>query len=719
MKKFLSLFVLLVAIVTGAQAADYTAPATKQYGDITFLDVSGTDANVTVSTNEYLTYGAYYIAQTKKITTWYNSSDGSPAGNKENGVIGDFSSQGFIKVTVTTQDDTNGDGGLKSHNTRIRFYYVTGATSVAGLVKDNSTSKYTQLLIQEVAEDGTLGTATTIDGNKSTSQYVIDGGTLDPTKYYKVSFSSNAGSNCVVYQVRFGKPATKNVTSKVLTGININGEAWDIAGLSENAATISTAYNGLPEVEFVYTINYDDETADENQTETVTASQDGENYVAASTVLTSNVTLTFDNVTIAKQDAGLAYATASVTKKVKGATLTNALTNPNGVTVTYSISDNGTGSTINASTGAVVVGGTAGSETITATFEGDALYNAGNATYTLVVAEGSAQSTVSEATTWTWDNITPKSQIDYDPKPTFVLADEDALDFSSFGDATAIKLLDAQRSMYKGKAWCAQAGGFTIEVAKAGTINVSFSGTNPNDRAVYVNDVKVADYNSTDKAETGDVAVEAGTVTFLFKEGDGGTLGRIYSITYTPFESQNITVGTSGFATAGLPFATTVPEGVTAYAVESVSGTTVTVSSAIAAGTTIPGNKGYIIVAAPETYTFTEVASAEYDGTNKLEATGKTAKTATEEAPIYVLTANETTQKVSFKKATSGSLGAYKAYLPGDVASAQSLTISFADDVATAINGIEEAEAQAAPVKVITANGIQIGKYNVAGQQVK
>ncbi len=38
----------------------------------------------------------------------------------------------------------------------------------------------------------------------------------------------------------------------------------------------------------------------------------------------------------------------------------------------------------------------------------------------------------------------------------------------------------------------------------------------------------------------------------------------------------------------------------------------------------------------------------------------------------------------------------------------------------TAVQGIAEAKAEAAaPVKVITANGIQIGNYNIAGQQVK
>ena len=49
---------------------------------------------------------------------------------------------------------------------------------------------------------------------------------------------------------------------------------------------------------------------------------------------------------------------------------------------------------------------------------------------------------------------------------------------------------------------------------------------------------------------------------------------------------------------------------------------------------------------------------------------------------------------------------------------AAALQVSFSK--VTAVAGIAEAKAEAAaPVKVITANGVQIGNYNVAGQQVK
>lgn len=60
-------------------------------------------------------------------------------------------------------------------------------------------------------------------------------------------------------------------------------------------------------------------------------------------------------------------------------------------------------------------------------------------------------------------------------------------------------------------------------------------------------------------------------------------------------------------------------------------------------------------------------------------------------------------------------------FIPKDAptaADAAALSITFSKTAAVA--GVAEAKSEAAaPVKVITANGIQIGKYNVAGQQVK
>ena len=189
--------------------------------------------------------------------------------------------------------------------------------------------------------------------------------------------------------------------------------------------------------------------------------------------------------------------------------------------------------------------------------------------------------------------------------------------------------------------------------------------------------------------------------------------------------STNVTVGETGFATIGLPYATTLPTGVKAYAVSEVSATSVTVSDAIAAGTTIPANKGFIIVADPQTYTFNQFANDTWQGdaANKLEATGSSVKNATAAGDFYYFSIiNAEKKKVGFKKCSAtATLAANKAYLPGSLVpttSNNTLSISFEGE-ATAINGVAEEASEAAPVKVVTAKGIQIGKFNVAGQQVK
>ncbi|MBQ9186197.1 MAG: hypothetical protein IJ144_00040 [Prevotella sp.] len=92
------------------------------------------------------------------------------------------------------------------------------------------------------------------------------------------------------------RPVTKTVTSKTLTGININGSAWDITGLSDNAATIATEFAGPPTADFVYVENYDDNTSSSAKTESIVATKDNGSYKAVSTVLTNNVSLTFSNV---------------------------------------------------------------------------------------------------------------------------------------------------------------------------------------------------------------------------------------------------------------------------------------------------------------------------------------------------------------------------------------------------------------------------------------
>ena len=297
---------------------------------------------------------------------------------------------------------------------------------------------------------------------------------------------------------------------------------------------------------------------------------------------------------------------------------------------------------------------------------------------------------------------------------------------ADFGDAQQLKVTTeyvVRDSKYL------QGGSIKFNTTVPGTVTVKYTNTGNRSseddrRFLNVNGTNYGEGTMSSKegdAVTTTVPVSAGEVAIkgtLKKDGSDQYL-RFYTIEFTPFAAQDITVGATGFATVGLPFATTVPAGVTAYAVESVNDSKVKMSPAIEAGTTIPANKGFVIVAAPDTYSFAPVASSSYEGTDILEATGINEKAATTDAPIYVLTITDATnKKIGFKKATTGSLGAYKAYLPGTVSNSNSLSVSF--DEETAINGIAESEANAeAPVKVIKNGKLFIGNYNVAGQQIK
>ena len=105
------------------------------------------------------------------------------------------------------------------------------------------------------------------------------------------------------------------------------------------------------------------------------------------------------------------------------------------------------------------------------------------------------------------------------------------------------------------------------------------------------------------------------------------------------------------------------------------------------------------------------VASASLDTENQLKPAPVTGDGST----IYVYSKSKKFQPLK----DGENLSTGKAYLVIDGAEGESLAIDFDEDVATAINGIGEAKAQVAPVKVIKNGKLYIGNYNVAGQLVK
>ena len=98
-----------------------------------------------------------------------------------------------------------------------------------------------------------------------------------------------------------------------------------------------------------------------------------------------------------KAAAGLAFETTEYTANVNEAFTAPTLTNPNGLTVTYSTSD-ATLATVNATTGEVTILNKTGKVTITATFAGNESYLFGTASYNITISDPSLTEATFDAT---------------------------------------------------------------------------------------------------------------------------------------------------------------------------------------------------------------------------------------------------------------------------------------------------------------------------------
>lgn len=209
------------------------------------------------------------------------------------------------------------------------------------------------------------------------------------------------------------------------------------------------------------------------------------------------------------------------------------------------------------------------------------------------------------------------------------------------------------------------------------------------------NDVYYTIENSTAyNAYSSQLLNDTYSTAFLFEE-------TTYPNTVT-FNAVSDVEGVSNLATFSAPFATVVPEGVTAYYVSTADNTKATMK-AIEAGKAIPANAGVILTSTtgdkatmiPAT---TETA-AELTG-NRLGNSAGADKTIAESDNAYILAkgANGT----AFYKGTIGStLKANKAYLTLDVVGGEAISMNFGGNV-TGINQIVNAEQNNAPVYDLT-----------------
>ena len=352
---------------------------------------------------------------------------------------------------------------------------------------------------------------------------------------------------------------------------------------------------------------------------------------------------------------------------------------------------------------------------------------AATATFTLVTLD--PQVDVTGAASWDWSKFGTK-EIKFTDSTTpakndyLVLSNVVNYGYCSaigadFGDAQALNVSTeyAVRDYDgKGKGYL-QGGHIKFNTTVPGTVTVTYANTGNRTeegqrRFLNVNGSNYGEgtMSSSAKDKTTSVDVAAGEVHIkgtLKSDGTDQYL-RIYSIEFTPATSKTITIdGEAGVTTFVAPYDldfTNVTE-LSAYAVTSIGETSVATEKVgkVPAGTAllIKGETAEVPVAEsadPITNLLLASTGAGVQGGDNIYAYSKT-------------------KKKFCKVASTVTIPVGKAYL--DIAAnTDALDIDF-DGEATGVNGVAEAKAEVAPVKVIKNGQLFIGSYNVAGAQVK
>lgn len=400
--------------------------------------------------------------------------------------------------------------------------------------------------------------------------------------------------------------------------------------------------------------------------------------------------------------AGLSYETTSITKDVGDAKFINTLSNPNSLTVTYSITTNGTGSSIDSETGEVTVGTSGGTETITASTEGDATHNAGTATYTLRI--NYLQSNVSSSKIWDIRSDISSSTDKHTDGQWKLYANIEGLTLANTFDGTSllVNAIDGKYA-YRNKYPSAQGASLKFHTTVAGKVRVTFK--NPNNSSTRYLQINGVDYESSDGSkdvESEYHAVSAGDVVIT-----GSADLRFFKVEFVPTE-VSVTISDKKYASFAsefaLDFSTTEVKAYTAKVDEN--------EVKLTKIDNVPSGEGVILYCeTPGTYNIPVMTSAGAVGDN--EMVGVLVRTLVEWTTggkyNYIL------QQGQFNKANDGYLKANRAYLSTtynvDAPGAKPLTIVFND---------EEQGEETDGIKSVQGSGFTVNGevYNLSGQRV-
>ncbi len=161
-------------------------------------------------------------------------------------------------------------------------------------------------------------------------------------------------------------------------------------------------------------------------------------------------------------------------------------------------------------------------------------------TYTVTITRAAATAlvSISESTTWDWTKAgdIQASALSASTSPTNseeinfadVLTNYDA-SFNAAALAGKVQWYNRKESnnVY------AQGNYIKFNTTVAGTLVITFSGTNSTARELHVNGTKVADYSSNTSQESSAIAISAGEVLIEAYEGENVSMARIYKIVFT------------------------------------------------------------------------------------------------------------------------------------------------------------------------------------------
>lgn len=363
-------------------------------------------------------YGLWTVTGTETFdfVNVYNSNNNINANLRNNTTYGFacYASGTGGALTLYQKDDGKQNADLAYTDTKIIAKYGASFTKPALTNPHSLTVTYASdnTDVAEVDNNGNVtikatGVASITASSEETENYKAGSAS------YTIGVTSHAGTEADPYAVadaRLAIDCGAGVTGVYATGI-----------VSEIVTPYNSQYGNIS-----YNISTDGQTTSDQLQAFRGKAKDGENFtsvddvkVGDEVVVKGNLTkynstyeFAADNqlysLTRNKEDAGLAYAVTEIEKNVDDAAFTNALTNPHSLAVTYSSSAEAV-ATIDENGEVTIVG--MGTTTIKATFAGDAVYLAGEASYTLKVNDPSLTKVTFDATVDKGESPLSKSNI--------------------------------------------------------------------------------------------------------------------------------------------------------------------------------------------------------------------------------------------------------------------------------------------------------------------